>query len=220
MASLNAIAERIAYSLNDPFNYYLKESIKFTVKHWRATLLRNDIERNGVSKIYTQSMFADLIKVDKAEHSKLKLYENILKTTLKIPVPLRFKADSDFLYVGELGGGNPFVYRENFELPYTKYNKYTNNVISYNYTDGFIYVSKNCRIKSILIQTIFENPAEIYNLTENSDCFDPDNYEFPIGLDQLSYIVEGIIKSEIRLINPSDEQIKIDNNETNTTKVA
>ncbi len=211
MATLNQIAERIAYALNDSFNVELLENIKFSVLSWRAMLIRQDIERNGLSDEFLQKAYIDLVKVDAADSCDFTI-DNciILKSVNKIPKLVRMKSDVLFKFVGifdENSNLKPTTYVEQEELRYRKFNRYTSKTIAYNYTNDYLYFFNNTKLKKATIQAIFADPRQV-NLLCSENCFDSDS-ELPIGMDMLNTIVAGIISKEFPLQNPTDAEVNI-----------
>lgn len=208
MASLNQIGERIAYALNDPLNYMLKENIKFSIRYWRAMLIRRDIAQNGLSDEFLQRIYLDLIKVDKADACNFNLdCVKVLRTKNKIPKPIRLKTDVLFKFLGSVDG-KPFTYTEYEEIPYTCYNKFTSKSIRYTYINEYIYVFNNTLLKKIAIQTPFVDPYQANNICDDTTCFNDDS-EFPCPEDMIQQIVSGILSGEFKMVNPPDEEVEV-----------
>lgn len=214
MASLNKIAERIAYALNDPLNVELKENIKFSIKYWRATLIRRDVARNGQSDEFLQRFYFDLIKVDKADACNFNLDCLILRSKFEIPKPIRLNNDILFKFVGSVDG-KPWTFTEYEEIAYTAYNKFTSLQIRYAYINNYIYVFGNIKLKKGAIQAPFADPSIINNSCDNTLCYS-DDLEFPIAEDMLQSIIQGILTTEFRIMQPKDNEVEI---ETDKTKV-
>lgn len=214
MATLNQIAERIAFAQNQPLNIMLKENLKFSVRYWRAILIRRDIYANGMSDEFLQRIYIPLIKVDKADACNFDLdCVKVLRTAVEIPKPIRVKNDVLFKFVGT-ADGKPFTYTEYEEVPYTCYNKYTSKSLRYAYINGFIYVFNNTLLKQLAIQTPFVDPYQANSLCEG--CFTDDS-EFPCPEDMIQQIVQGIITGELRVI-PVDEEVDIQSDNISTRK--
>ncbi|SRR6266403_4478693 len=210
MPTLNQIADTIIDRLNQPFNIMLKERKKFEVKYWRSMMIRQDVAKNGLSYEFLQSFVTNLTKIDKGDNCVIGIDCIILRTKTKIPKPVRLKDDVPFKYVGEIGGNNSFVYTELEELKYTNSNKYTYNVIRYNYTNGYVYIFNNTKLKYISLQGIFTNPESINSCTSGGTtlCYN-DDMEFPIADDMLQTIIDGIVNEELKA--PVDnKEVKIE----------
>jgi hypothetical protein len=208
LTTLNSISEHIAFLLKEPLNIELRQNIKASVKYWRAALIRRDVTRNGLSDEFLQRIYIDLIKVDKADACNFNLDCLILKTKIEIPKPIRLNNDILFKFVGTVNG-KPFTFVEYEEIPYTAYNKFTSKVIRYNYTNNYIYIFGNTKLKKLAIQAIFSNPEDINTSCDILDCYNDDK-PFPIAEDMLQQIVQGILSTEYRLINQGDDEVEID----------
>lgn len=199
MPSLNQIAHTICDRLNQPFNVMLHERKKFEVKYWRAELIRQDVNKNGLSYEFIQSFVTELVKVDKADNCVVGINCTILRTATKIPKPVRLKEDVPFKYVGEVGGNASYPYTELEELKYTLANKYTGKSIRYNYTNGYIYIFNNTKLKYLSLQGIFTNPELVNDCVASGStvCYN-DDMEFPIADDMLRVIIDGLVNEELK----------------------
>lgn len=206
--NLNQIAERIAYDKGQPFNIMLLENIKFSIRYWRALLIRRDVAANGMSDELLQRGYLDLVKVDKADACNFDLGQcsTILRTKNQIPQLVRIKSDVLFKFVGSVDG-KPFTYTEYEEVPYTCYNRFTSSIVRYSYINNYLYFFNNTKLKKAAIQAIFVDPYQINNLCDDN-CYD-DNSEFPCPADLVQAIVAGITTGELKVMN-KDEQVDID----------
>lgn len=240
MKTLNQIAENFAFKLGDQFNTTLQESIKLTILYYRAKFIRDDLDRNFSSDIHfkqsgiVQFKEVDLLKEFGADWSTISAIcddvieqdkYKVLKSINKVPVPVRTKSSGNSLYsyIGGADGRKRFVYVRLDTFYFIKQIAYNSKVIYYTVINNHIYILNNldeCDINESLgisnvhISDVFENPSDFYNVCINGDNF-ADDEEFPIGLDMLLQIENGILRGSYPLI-PKDGQtvnIKPDNNE-------
>jgi len=220
MASLNQIAERIAYEKKDPFNVMLKENIKLSVNFWRATLIRRDVQANGLSEAFLQKYEVELVKVDKADSCNFNLdCVKVLRSKNPIPKAVRLKNDVIYKFVGSVDG-KPWAQVEYEEVPYTCYNKFTPKDVRFAIINDYLYVFNNTKLKWARLQHIVEYPNLINTSCTNSTCFTDDS-EYPCPADLLHSIVTGIMSGEFRMINPVDTEVQVtkelpNNNEDRT----
>lgn len=206
MPSLNQIAERIAYALNDPLNIMLKENIKFSVRYWRSTFIRRDIFANGMSPELCQRIYLDLKKVDKADSCNFNLNDcEILRTVNPVPSYIRWKNDVTFKFIGT-ADGQISTEVEYEEVPYTCYNKFTFNILRHCIVNQYIYIFNNTKLKKIALNHPFFDPYQANALC--SGCYTDDS-EFPCPADMIQQIVQGIITGEFKVLNPKDEEVTI-----------
>lgn len=209
MASLNQISERIAYAKGDPLNIMLRENLKFSVKYWRSMLIRRDITTNGVSDEYLQRIVIPLIKVDILGECGINVScKVVLRTTNKIPKPVRIKSDVLFKFVGVLDQTDnlqPATYVEGEELRYTKFNRFTPDVLRYSYINEYLYFFNNTLLKKAIVQSPFANPSQVNLACEG--CYN-DDMEFPCPDDMIQQIVQGILTGELNVREkPLSEEI-------------
>lgn len=208
--TLNQAADRVCFALNDRFNYILRNNVKFSIKYWRAFLIRRDVAANGMSDQFLQRAYWDLEKVDKADDCAIVLGCSLLRTSNKVPVPVRLKTDIAFKFVGDVYG-NPYTYCELEELKYTLSNRFTAKAIRYTTINDYIYVHNNLKLKKLAIQAIWSDPEKINTSCSTDTCF-ADDQEFPCGDDLMQAIIGGIINGEFKMMNPDDEEVEVDEN--------
>jgi len=203
MATLNEIAYDIAiehgkYKLADVKFTDLVEVIKRAVKERYALYVRRDVERNGGSDEFYQTITAALTKVDKSEADCYPIGCIILRTVNKIPKAVRLKIPSIFKFVGTLDRSISFTKTNLEELPFTFVNDYTANIPRYIYKDSYIYVFNVNKIKNIAIEGIFIDVINgSISICPSADgaCIDldADDMEYPIPLDVLSLVKADVL---------------------------
>lgn len=195
MATLNGIAENIAYSFGEQFNETFKQSIKDSVVNYRALLIRQDLERNPMSYTdYLQSFCVALEQVSKSECSALDLPQRVLKSIQKVPKPVRLKNNgrANFKYVGSVERSATFVFATGHEIQYMQYLPFQDDIIYYTYRNEYLYILNNLKLCTILVEEIVADPREVDDC-DYPDVF-PDDIEFPIPEDMLSQIKQLIKK--------------------------
>ena len=92
MASLNSISESIAIRLKEQLNTPFIESIKNDIIEYRATFIRQDLDRNPLSYgDYILPIVEELKLVNQSEAPGLATNSYILRSKNKIAKPLRLK---------------------------------------------------------------------------------------------------------------------------------
>lgn len=214
-ASLNEISYSIANTLGKDRDHTFIEKVKFDVISMRATLIRRDYERNGISREFVQSLGCiKLICVDSAECCTVKSKKNVLRTEIKVPKPIRTKGDS-FHYVGTVDKLFPFQ-ETNFEdLVYTLENRFTGNYPRYAYLNEYVYIfnEPSTNFKYININGIFADPREVANFAEcdDSDCYTDDEV-FPIAEDMIPIIQTELLNRYRVQQNKVDNEVRISEN--------
>lgn len=223
--TLNQIAEDIAYKLGDQFNHTLNESIKHTLIYYRSKFIRDDIEKNGINiNTYYQTIVLNLEPVNILEDvgadiaclatfcnsAKNNKKYTILKSKEKVPNFIKLKSinNNPFKYIGSVDRLKRFRYGSPETLEFLQHLPYQNNEIYYYISNNYVYLLNTLKICNFLIEGIFDNPREAFNLCQGT-TFKDDN-EFPISNDLLFYIVNNIVTKEYPLINkPDGEEISI-----------
>lgn len=206
MATLNSIAENIAFSLGEQFNDTLMESIKDSIIDYRALLIRQDLENNPLSYTdYLQSFCIELEEVDKSECPLIKTNKNVLRSKQAIPKPLRLKYNGriNFKFVGSVDRSISLTFATAHELQYVIDLPFQQNVIYYTMTNGKLIVLNNLKLCKLLIEEVIADPRKI------DDCDYPetfkDDIEFPIPEDFLPKIKQFIRKDYPQYITDGAE---------------
>jgi hypothetical protein len=188
MASLNEIATAFIDSVNQEFNIPLRERIKFHIKHLRAKFIRQDFEKNKISRNVIGSYVDKLIKVDQLDNCLIELGCKILRTENKVPKPVQTKG-SLFQYVGSVNYGNEgWGEVDPSEIATLPYKMFSNKLDRWYYTNDYIYVITDGKYKYIRIESAFEDPEEAVTVCTNSTNCLTDDDEFPISLHMVDLI--------------------------------
>jgi len=210
LLTLDQAADYIASRLNLKLDIIAKRELKFGILQWRSTIIRRDYERNGASPHYVQTFITGLKVVDIMDNCAIEFGCPVLRTTTKVPVPIRTK-NHPFMYVGTADFTLPFGYSIPEVIDLTSADKFTAETIKYTYRDGYIYVFNNLLLEYVGIRSAFENPEEVVTLCTDASCFDVDA-KFPLPLDMLEAIYTGLLQKEWSLPSLTDNEIKIDSN--------
>lgn len=203
MASLNLLAAEITHLLNEPDNYDLTVRVKLAFKHWRATFLRQRIEKYGLESQYIQRFVVQLQEVDKFDNCLVESECVAMRSINKIPTPISYPSDNPFSFVGTLHG-TPFVMRNVVERKYASSLKWADKAIVYDYINQYIYTF-NTKLEYIELQYLPEDPEAIVNVCDNTDCYD-DDMEFPLPADLIQPIKTAILK-EFGIIKPENPEV-------------
>lgn len=205
MASLNDIAYSYAESVGKSDDIALVRRIKFAIKYYRALFIRQDFEKNPLSRDLLQRFVDDLIKVDEVDSDCVIVGCTVLRTKNKIPKPVRLKG-SLFYRVGGIRLKDPAWKEVDLgELKYQQYNKFTSKAVFWYYINDYIYVITDKKFKYISITGVGLDPTEWNDKCVNSvECVSDDD-EFPIPADYLAKILAGMRNSELALQVPEKE---------------
>lgn len=192
MASLNEIATAFIDSVNQEFNIPLRERIKFHVKHLRAKFIRQDFEKNKISRNVISSYVDKLIKVDQLDNCLVELDCTILRTEKKVPKPVQLKGTL-FQYVGSVSySGKSWGEVGPDEISTLPYKMFTVKSDRWYYTNDYIYVITDGKYKYIRIESAFEDPEKAITVcTDSTNCLTDDD-EFPISLHMIDMIYKEL----------------------------
>jgi len=205
MASLNEIAYSYAESVGKSDDIALVRRLKFSIKYYRALFIRQDFERNSLSRDLLQRYIDELIQVDEVDSLCVTVGCNVLRTKNKVPKPVRTKG-SLFFRIGTIRLYNPPWKEVDLgELKYQKYNKFTSKETFWYYINDYIYIITKKKFKYISITGIGLNPKEWHDKCINSTACVSDDDEFPIAPDYLAKILIGMRSSELALQIPEKE---------------
>lgn len=234
MSTLNTIAENIAFKLGDQFNTTLKESIKETLITYRAKFIRDDTDRNFISDVHlSQVMNIEFEVVDLLQEFKANLdivnsicadvssqqgYK-VLRSKTLVPLPVRTKTSrrSPYQYLGRITGEKSYTYTDLEQYYYIRSMRYNTKTIYYTFINGRIYIINNLKecdinnsleIANAMIKSIFEDPREAYSICSDKSI-KVDDRTFPIPMDMLMQITNGILRGEYPRPATDGESINI-----------
>lgn len=235
--TLNQIAEDIAYKLGDQFNNTLKESIKHTLIFYRSKYLRDDDARNGKTSIHLfQSVVMQMEEVNKLEDVGASLdciteggvcmavigskKYRILKSKKKLPIPVRFKGygATDYSFIGSVDRSTRFSYAEPIDLKFKLALPYQNSAtIFFFIANNDLYLLNNLDICDVLLDAVYENPREAYEVCDADGVAD-DKY-FPLPLDMLVSIADGIVTKTYPLRGADGQTVNIQKDDKDQNNV-
>jgi len=139
--SLNEIGYSVANALGKPNDFFLRQTIMLDAIGIRAMLIRQDLSRNTLSKLFLQSLGAVPIKcVDASECPDVPTGTYLLRTVTKVPNPVRTKDDSTFYFVGTPDRSKSFTETTVIGMDLTSHDRYTSKDTKYFYLGGYIYI--------------------------------------------------------------------------------
>lgn len=214
--TLAKIAYNVSHTLGILYDEYLLEKIKMDAIAMRALLIRRDLDRNGISREFLQSLGCiPLVCADPKECCDLPAEYELLRTDRKVPKPARTKDSDSFYFVGTVDNRKSF-YEIPFELTgFINANKYTKNLTHYYYKSDYVYIINppSDTFKYINITSIFADPRQIVDFQScQGDCYTDDS-AFPLSEDLLPLLTSELIKQYSAYQRPvEDKEVKINNN--------
>jgi len=199
MSSLDYIVESIAQKLNKEQDYAFKENVKFSVSHWRATLINRTAARHKLDTNLFQTLCIDLV------YDNIDLCcENItgckgVISKEKIPETINFNKNSPLYKVTTLKF-KEINYAPTSDWNNLKHLKYNNKPDVYDVVNNKLFLKDNVNLKYVYIQDIFYDPIEAFSCNNNNkNPCDEENY--PITSDLITAIIEGVISLDLKILN-------------------
>ncbi len=203
----------LAYSGLPTQNAVLSE---MQILHWinveRAFLIKKDSNENRVDidPVLVQDLGCVEVKcVDAIECCNLCIPtdESILRTVNPVPIPISydtfyFRDPYLFTYVGLVDYMTPFEFTSPAISRWSKFNKYTSNIIRAFYRKPYIYIvnAKNLYdLEVIAIRGVFQNPYEAGKVDTCNSCKSLDD-EYPIPTYLISPLKEIILQKYLPFI--------------------
>jgi hypothetical protein len=212
MITLRSLSENIAYKLGDQFNYTLRQSIIIDIIHWRAVLIRRDLERNPLSyNGFINSICVQLEEADKSYCSGLPSKCTVMKSKEKIARPLRLKSNgrTNFFFVGDVHKSTSYVFANQNEIVYNCHLEFQDEVIYYGFKNDYLVVYNNPLQCKVLLEYIVDDPRDI------ESCDYPDilaeDLEFNLSSDLASEISSIIYRERRPTVIKDGEEVQIEN---------
>lgn len=214
-ATLNEIAESLAERAGRQFDTPFNEEIKVFIQLWRARLLRDTLEQNRRDRMFFKQYFE--VPLEVANISDLPGFPDlrVLKTTCKLPKPLRANSTM-WDYIGSPDKLSNFkVFTELHKIIPALDAKYTGHLPKALLLNDDIWIFNNLELKYLGVQGILEDPRELKDYTCNCGCevcYD-DNQPYPVSDDIKQRIVQSILSVELKdRIKPDTKTVEVDGN--------
>jgi hypothetical protein len=207
--TLDTISDYIATQMGRADDKVFIRLVRYSVKYWRAFLLRQHLERNKNSELYFQSIVRELEPTKKFNYNATELESTHVKvTTVAIPEIIKFNGREPFNYVGSSDFTRPFTFLRAEDIAYffdVKYGK--NNRVGY-FPDGdkiYIFSCKN--VGEVLIRHAFFDFDVVQRENDEQSCEDIDvNMRMPS--DKIHTIVLGLLSGEFSFQNDKADKIE------------
>lgn len=215
MINLNVEADKIAHSLDAPFDFALKQRVIATIIDARATLIRQTFIKNDLIPIECIQAFG--VKVEK-EHPFGLYYKDGYKLSVKsvdtVPNPIRLDSDSPFISITSMDGSINFSFGDFATVAFnSNAGKFVSGTGRYIYHGERIalYTNNAALLTSpiVIVRGVMANPLEV---KDYSGLYSYGIEKFPMPMDMLVIIRDMIrrgefaIKPETREITLNDEK--------------
>tara|TARA_R100001594_G_scaffold102334_1_gene137047 strand:+ start:3524 stop:4234 length:711 start_codon:yes stop_codon:yes gene_type:complete len=180
------------------------DQIKFNIKHYRAMFIRRDFTRNGFTSRHIEQDLGclELIKVDPSKCCELPSSCSVYRTTETIPRTIRFNFEEALTHVGDITGTGTIPLINANMVKWLPQDKYTNKNYKAYMIEDYLYIYNADGLKYINVRGIFENPSEVFKFKDcdGTDCYDDNITDYPIPMDMIQQINQGILAGELGLL--------------------
>jgi hypothetical protein len=205
MATVKEGAYQIALSFDRGSDYIFIERCKQLIIAVSNTFLHREIDKYGLNETFVNDYIATLMIVDKSVDPNLPIDSTILRTTNKIPRPIRFQSDVPFPFVGSVDRAIPYRHIKPYAMEYVRNLKYIGNSICYFYVNEYIYIYNNTKVESVLISGTYEDVSKLTGTDATGICY-LDNMELPVGQDMYAAILAEVARL-LRMGNDATDKI-------------
>ena len=183
------------------------DQIKFNIKYYRAMFIRRDYSKNGfISRHIEQDLGCiKLIKVDASKCCSLPISCAVYRTEKTIPKTIRFNFEEAITHVGDVTGTGTIPFIHSSAIQFLPYDKYTKLKMKSYMIEDYLYIYNANGLEFINVRGVFEDPRRIDDFTECIDggCYSDDAHEYPIPMDMLTMINEGVLSGELQMLTGS-----------------
>lgn len=197
------------------------DQIKFNIKHYRAVFIRRDYARNG---LVTRHLEQDLrcVALEKVDLSKccgITLNCPAYRSVNRIPRTVRFNFEEAITYVGDITGLKRFQIIKPYEVNYLSADKYTGKNVKAYMIEDYLYII-NLNADFVNVRGIFEDPEEASKFTDcnGTPCY-ADDSPFPMPMDMVQAITQGMINGELRLLAGTFSDTSADRSQDNPNSI-
>ena len=179
--------------------------IKFNIKYYRAMLIRRDFTRNGMITRHLEQDLGclELEKVDASKCCDLPVECAVYKTVRKIPKTIRFSFRDAITHVSDVTGLGTIPLVESHVVQWLPYDKYAKKKRKAYMIEDYMYIYEADGLQFINVRGVFEDPEDVAKFDcDGSDCYD-DDMDFPIPMDMIQTITQGIMSGELMLLASS-----------------
>ena len=180
------------------------EQIKFNIKHYRAMFIRRDFAKNNfISRHSEQDLgCVELEKVNASQCCNLPVTSSVCRSVDPIPKTIRMNFKDSLTYVGDVTGTKTIPLIDSHTIQFLPWDKYTKGKYKAYMISDYLYIYNADGIDTVNVRGIFEDPDEVarYSSCEKGNCYDSDKDPFPISMDMINLINQGITSGELNLL--------------------
>lgn len=195
--------------------------LEFIFSNWRNRLITQNYRKARYSDtVLTQPLgVVEMEQVDSAEDCNLQSGCKILRSKLKLPVPIEIDEKPLFTFIGSIDQTGPQYQMIPWSrFTWIKHQKYTGHIPYVAYKDGYIYMINKKVLDAIAVHGIFENPKDAakFNNCDGKPCYTDDD-RYPVDSGMIPLITQLMFDNELAQYKKSIED-KTNNNDDDTAR--
>jgi len=180
------------------------DQIKFNIKHYRAMFIRRDHAKNGFTSRHIEQDLG-CVKVSVVDASKccnLVTTCPVYRTDKPIPKTIRYNFEEAITYVGDVTGTGTIPMINSNMIQWLPYDKYTKLKMKAYMIENFLYIYNAEGLEHVNVRGVFEDPQDVsaFDACAQGGCYNDSVDPFPISIDMLSLINQGIISGELQIL--------------------
>jgi|TARA_B110000902_G_C14096778_1_gene509060 hypothetical protein len=180
------------------------EQIKFNIKHYRAMFIRRDFAKNNfISRHAEQDLgCVELERVNASQCCNLPVTYSVFRSVQPLPKTIRMNFKESLTYIGDVTGTRAIPLVDSHTIQFLPYDKYTKGKYKAYMIADYLYIYNADGLDTINVRGIFEDPAEVskYALCDKGNCYESNKDPFPISMDMINLINQGITSGELNLL--------------------
>ena len=190
------------------------DQIKFNVAFYRAMFIRRDYGKNGFTSRHVEQDLGcvALEPVDATQCCALPSTCVVYKSVQPLPKTIRYNFEEAITYVGDITGRGTIPMVNSNTIEWLPYDKYTKGKMKAYMIQDHLYVYNAEGLEVVNVRGVFEEPrdAKLFDGCVGGICWDDDKNEYPISMDTLHLINQGILQGELALLSGSFSDTKND----------
>lgn len=216
MPTLKTIVTEYINLLDKPFDIALYRRVRQLVLNQRAFELSKSADRYGVNNNTIQYINPEFHSVNVDGDMILNPDDIVIRSiNMIIRQAIDLTKECPLFYVGSDDLSMPFMYVNNYHtISRIRKQKHFARTPLYYIMQYHVYCVVPKGVSNVKIGHAWFDPGAI-DLENNfiEDEYFDDNYEFLISTDMLQVIKEKLLKGELQVITPNDNEVKLNNNE-------
>lgn len=190
------------------------DQIKFNVKHYRAMFIRRDFAKNGFTSRHIEQDLGciEVAPTDASKCCRLPSHCIVYRSVMPLPKTIRYNFEEAITYVGDVTGQGTIPMVNSNTIQWLPFDKYTKNKMKSYMINDYLYIYNADGLEKVNVRGVFEDPQDVsvFKECEGGGCYDDSIHDFPISMDMLQQINQGILGGELSLLSGSFSDTKND----------